>query len=162
MSSKRVSTQAQRLPNLPVCAHCGVPIPTGVFKPRQFCSDAHRKAAARAASKRTKSEPRVPEPGLTENIERTTESAEIGAKNPNEINGRVNGQTGSSGIPITLLGSEFRWPNARALDPILIEKIYAAEIGVPVATVTSSDGVTSTITPTRTSAAIPARRGEII
>jgi hypothetical protein len=57
-----------------------------------------------------------------------------------------------------LVGRQRSGPSG--LDPDLVQKIFAAELGVPTAVTVSLDGVTATVTPThhRNSVAIPTRR----
>jgi hypothetical protein len=129
-----------------ICEHCSAPIPVGPFKPRRFCSDRCRKAAARW-SIRTQIGEKLLQVGSdlkATKIAPTVESAKTGVEKPNEINVRVNGQ--SEG-PINLVGGNFR-PRAGSLDQDLVAKIFAAELGIPTTTVVSLDGVISTVTHT--------------
>jgi hypothetical protein len=157
MTSISTPSSAQRLSSPHLCKHCRAIIPVGPFKPRRFCSDACRKAAARA-SKRTNSEAEVPEVGSTENNAPAVKSSKIDAEKHNKIKARVNGQNEPS-IPLNLIGG-YRWPGVRPLDPDLVAKILSAELGTPVEIMVSTDGITTTITPThhQNSAASPTGR----
>jgi hypothetical protein len=83
----------------------------------------------------------------------------MGVVSQNKTGGSVPGL--AAGWPVNLVGGQRSGP--AGLDPDLVAKILAAEVGIPTTTVTSLDGVTATITPTnhsRNSAARPARRSE--
>ena len=85
--------------------------------------------------------------GSAENNSPAVKSVGIGTKNSSEIKARVNGQNGPS-IPLDLVGGSHRWPGARLLDPDLVARILATEIGVSTGTATSTDSITVTVTPT--------------
>lgn len=128
------------------CRYCGEILQsTDHGRPREYCSDAHRKAAARTRG----ADPEVLSQRPAENNEPAAESAEIGVEKPNEINGRINGQNGPS-VPLNLLGAVYRWPNAGT--PARAAKAAAvadAELGVGGPVIMSPDGVAATIVPPR-------------
>jgi hypothetical protein len=140
---------AQRFVSPPTCRHCGTPIRTGTRRPRLFCD---RPGCRKAASRRRagaefcdikRAQVRGYQP--PKNNSPAVNSVEKGGKNPNEIS-RIIGQIE---WPIDLIGRRQRCsrPGATNLDPVLIQKIFAAEIGVPTASMTSLDGVSATSTP---------------
>jgi len=152
MSSNPPLSPAQRLSSPRCCIQCGTLIRTGSRRPRQFCSDRCRKAHARVNS-RTRGVPSV-RPG--KNNASAAKFAELRQEKTNEINGRILGHSG--GPIINLIGG--RRTGAAGLDPDLVAKIFAAEIGIPTATVISTDSVIARVTPTphRNSATPPTRQ----
>jgi hypothetical protein len=145
---------AQRLTRLRVCQQCGEPIRSGTRRPRLFCDrPGCRKAASRA---RRKPAPKqfcdIEQAGLhryraPDSNARTTAPDSSKARKQ-----RVAGHNIHGGIDNALAG---RWPinlvggrrSDTSIDPILIQKILAAELGVPYATVVSPDGITAKISP---------------
>jgi hypothetical protein len=127
------------------CKHCGEIIPPGDRRPREYCSDAHRKAAARMRGAIPEALPQRP----AENNAPTTESAKNGGENPNKINGRINGQNGPS-VPLNLFGSGYRWPGANVrVRAAKTSAAVDAELGVGGPAIVSPDGVTAAIIPSR-------------
>jgi hypothetical protein len=113
----------------------------GRGRPREYCSDAHRKAAARTRG----AAPEVLSQRSAENNAPTGESTENGVENPHDINGRINGQNGPS-VPLDLFGSGYRWPGAKT--PTRAAKAAAAadvELGVGGPPIVSVDGVVAAI-----------------
>jgi hypothetical protein len=131
------------IPEQPRCKFCGGIIPAGDRRPREYCSDAHRKAASR--TRRAPSWLLPPRPP-SENSP-ATKSAKNDVENTNEINGRIFGQNGPS-VALNLFGRGYHWPGAKANGHA--SKIVAAidaELGVGGQVVVSPDGVTVAIVP---------------
>jgi hypothetical protein len=121
---------------VPRCAFCGEPIRIGSFKPRRFCSDRCRKAAARIRTRGS------PYRGTNSNAP-AVKFARFRTRNPNEIKGQNSEKNGPSTAFNLISGGR-----TGSLDPRIVAKIFATEIGVPTGTVISSDGITATVTPT--------------
>jgi hypothetical protein len=126
------------------CKHCGEIIPAGDRRPREYCSDAHRKAATR----KRRAAPEVLPQRPAENNSPTAESAKNGGENPNKINDRISGQNGPS-LPLNLFGSGYRWPGANVRSTAKTSAAVDAELGVGGPTIVSPDGVTAAIVPSR-------------
>jgi hypothetical protein len=117
------------------CRYCGDAIPAGARRPREFCSDAHRKAAARGSR-----------------MSRTAAGEAVGEfflANRVPAAARINGQIESS-VPVNLFGRGYRWPDAKANgNAVQIAAAVDAELGVGGQAVVSPDGVAVTIVPSR-------------
>jgi hypothetical protein len=125
------------------CKYCGEIIPAGDRRPREYCSDAHRKAASR--TRRTPSW-LLPQRSPSENSP-ATESAKTGVGNTNEINGRFVRKFGPS-VPLNVFGRGYRWPGAKANgNAVRIAAAVDAELGVGGLVIVSPDGVVVTVVP---------------
>jgi hypothetical protein len=115
-------------PTQPRCRYCGEIIPPGDRRPREYCSDAHRKAAAR--TRRTPSWLLPQRPGDLNAP--TAESTKNGVEKTNKINGRIFGQNGPS-VPVNLFGRGYRWPGAKTNgNAVRVAAAVDAELGVGV------------------------------
>jgi hypothetical protein len=152
--NNRVPASAQRLSQPRTCAHCGDVIPRGTDRPRLFCDNACRQAAFRSRRGRPpKDDFRYTEQGWLEQYrgpKNNPRAGERGSKTA-EKSGRV--VTAESVVetafaghwPLNLVGGQrFEAPRP---DPTVLDQIFSAELGVPVASAVSDDGVAYTITP---------------
>jgi hypothetical protein len=146
------------------CAHCGDSIPSGRRRPRLFCDrPGCRKAASRARHK--------PAPKPVEPVEFCdSEQAWLRGYRAPDFSARTTAPGSSEarkqraachsiqGGIVNLIGGE---KTSQTLDPNLVRKILAAELGTPIATLSSLDGVIVSVTPkhSTSSAAPPTGRG---
>jgi hypothetical protein len=124
------------------CAQCGEQIPSGTRRPRLFCDrPGCRKAASRARHKPATS---------VEVVEFCdTEQAWLrGYRTPDLKPRRAAPGSSKAHAPVILLGSDFFRGRTRWLDLDLVQKILAAEIGIPTTTVVSADGIVATVVAT--------------
>ena len=131
------------------CKFCGGIIPPGDRRPREYCSDAHRQAAYRAASRVHAAADEAFTHPANSNAP-TAESTKSGAENSNKINGR-NFVTDCPSVPLDLFGRGFRWPGAKVNgNAVQIAAAVDAELGAGGLAIMSPDGVVAVIVPRRT------------
>jgi hypothetical protein len=159
----KIPPLAQRFYHPRTCADCGAIIRSGTGRPRLYCNDTCRQRASRTRRGLIRPTVKAPEPEEfcdTEHawlrqqyrgLKNNSRATKRGSKNAEKSIAKTCHEKG--GIETAFAG---RWPlnlvgsqrfEAPWLDPVVIDQILCAELGVPVASAVSDDGVPYTITP---------------
>jgi hypothetical protein len=150
-----VSHSPVSIPDQPRCKYCGEIIPAGDRRPRQFCSDACRKAAARAEAKERARRPKRLRRPISPSKTRqrpNPRNPKKSASHPPEINGLISGQNRTSAplVPLNVFGRGYRWPGAKTNgNAVRIAAAVDAELGAGAEWLTSPGGALYQVIPSR-------------